>query len=194
MFTPAQRRILSILAAQRWKHFNVHPELGELLHLLVHVFNSRAPLEIGTANGYSGICIAAALPPGVRLITIERDGKLAHAAAHNFARAGLTDRVELKIGGAFTLLKRLPGPFDFVFMDATKVEYYGYWTRLLPKLAPRCLIVADNVVSHAEETRDFQRAVAEHPEFEYAKLTLHHGVLLAWRGKREENLPSSKLL
>ncbi|HID23303.1 MAG TPA: hypothetical protein EYP14_13000 [Planctomycetaceae bacterium] len=187
MFTPAQKRVLSALAAQRWKHYDVHPELGELLHLLVHIFAPRYPLEIGTANGYSGICIAAALPRGVRLVTIERDGRLARAAAHNFARAGLADRVEPKVGGAFALLKRLPGPFDFVFIDATKVEYYGYWTRLLPKMSPRSMVVADNVVSHAEETRDFRRAVAEHPEFEQVVLSMHHGVLLAWRGGRGES-------
>jgi predicted O-methyltransferase YrrM len=127
---------------------------GKLLQLLARVHQARRILEIGTLGGYSTIWLARALPAGGRLITLEVSADHARVARHNIARAKLSDIVELRVGSALETLPRLRAegqePFDFIFIDADKVntpEYFD-WSLKLSRLGS--LIIVDNVVRKGE--------------------------------------------
>ena len=104
---------------------------GKLLHLLARIMGARNILEIGTLGGYSTIWMARALPEGGRIITLEADPKHAEVARKNFARAGVENRVEVRLGKALDTLPRLAaegrGPFDMVFIDANKSNMPEYF-------------------------------------------------------------------
>ena len=133
---------------------SVSPTQGKLLHLLARVQGARNILEIGTLGGYSTIWMARALPAGGQLISLELDPKHAEVARTNVARAGLADRVEIKLGRAVNTLQQLVAegrtPFDLIFIDADKPGYRDYLQWSL-KLARRgTLMIADNVVRKGE--------------------------------------------
>jgi predicted O-methyltransferase YrrM len=123
---------------------------GKFLHLLVQIQGARTILELGTLGGYSTIWMARALPPDGQLVTIELDEKHAEVARSNFARAGLDEIVELRVGAALDTLPQLVaegyGPFDLIFIDADKpnIPYYFDWALRLSQ--PGSLIIVDNVV------------------------------------------------
>jgi predicted O-methyltransferase YrrM len=123
---------------------------GRLLELLVRLRGARTVLELGTLGGYSTIWMARALPEGGRLISLELQPGYAEVARENLARAGVADRVEVRVGPAQDALAALAaegaGPFDLVFIDADKAGYPGYLTGALALSAPGTLIVADNVI------------------------------------------------
>lgn len=127
---------------------NVAPNQGKLLMLLAHAIGARRVLEIGTLGGYSTIWLARGLAPDGRLITLEANEDYAEVARANIARAGLADRVELRIGRAQDTLPGLAeeAPFDLIFIDADKPGTPGYFQWAV-KLARRgSLIIVDNVV------------------------------------------------
>ncbi len=132
----------------------VAPNQGRLLHLLARTIGAKRILEIGTLGGYSAIWLARALPPGGRLVTLEFDPKHAAVAGQNLARAGLADRVEIRVGAALETLPRIEaeggGPFDLVFIDADKENNPHYFEWALRLARPGSLIVVDNVARHGE--------------------------------------------
>lgn len=119
---------------------------GKLLHLMARMMGAGRILEIGALGGYSTIWLARALPPGGRLVTLEYNPHHADIARTNIARAGLAERVEVKVGRALDLLPKLSGPFDFVFIDANKDEYPEYFRWALKLSRPGSAMVFDNVV------------------------------------------------
>jgi predicted O-methyltransferase YrrM len=129
---------------------NVAPTQGKLLHLLARIRGARAILEIGTLGGYSTIWMARALPADGRLVTLEIDPKHAEVARANIARAGLAQRVEVRLGRALDALPKLAaegaGPFDLIFIDADKANIPAYFKWALQLSRPGSLIVVDNVV------------------------------------------------
>ena len=108
---------------------SVKPEEGRFLQFLARACGARQALELGTLGGYSSIWIARGLAPGGRLITIERDPRHAEIAAAHFSEAGLSDRIEIRIGEAGQMLGTLSEetPFDFIFIDADKPGYPDYF-------------------------------------------------------------------
>ncbi len=128
----------------------VSPAQGKLLHLLARLQGARTILEIGTLGGYSTIWLARALPPDGWLVSLELDPRHAEVARANIARAGLDERVEVRVGPASESLARLAddgdGRFDLVFIDADKEGYPDYLGWALRLTRPGSLIVADNVV------------------------------------------------
>jgi predicted O-methyltransferase YrrM len=121
-------------------------ETGRLLATLVAALAPRRVVEVGTAIGYSTLHMARELPPGGRIVTLERDPARI-AQAHDFwERAGVADRIELVEGDALASLRRVDGPFDLVFLDASKTEVEPYLELLKGKLADRCLLVVDNLL------------------------------------------------
>ncbi|HEY3501270.1 MAG TPA: O-methyltransferase [Actinocatenispora sp.] len=128
----------------------VAPNQGRMLELLARMSGARRILELGTLGGYSTIWLGRALPADGRLITLEYSPKHAEVARANIARAGLADRVEVRVGAALDTLPELvadgAGPFDLVFIDADKDNYPAYldWTLKLSR--PGTVIVGDNVV------------------------------------------------
>lgn len=129
---------------------NVTPNQGKLLHLLARVRGARRILEIGTLGGYSTIWLARALPAGGRLVTLEYSPKHAEVARGNLERAGLGEVVEVRVGPAAGSLARLAEegtePFDFVFIDADKINNPVYLEWSLRLTRPGSVIVCDNVV------------------------------------------------
>jgi predicted O-methyltransferase YrrM len=128
----------------------VSPLQGKLLQLLAQAQRAQTILEIGTLGGYSTVWLARALPPGGHLITLEIDVGHAQVAAANFALAGLSDIVELRVGSALDTLPQLAaagrGRFDLIFIDADKPSYPEYLAWALELSRPGGLIVADNIV------------------------------------------------
>jgi len=123
---------------------------GRLLHLLALLVRARRILEIGTLGGYSTIWLARALPEDGRLISLEYEPRYAEVARANIVRAGLAERVEIRIGRGLETLAALAGegaaPFDMVFIDADKDAYLEYLQWALRLTRSGSLIVADNVV------------------------------------------------
>lgn len=158
---------------------NVAPVQGKLLHLLARSHRVRTVLEIGTLGGYSTIWLARALPDDGRVITLEIDPKHAAVAQQNFVRAGVSAKIDLRVGSAHETLPQLhaegAGPFDLVFIDADKVSTPAYLEWALKMTQPGSLIIIDNVVRNgavtdAASTDDSVRgvraaldAMAKHP-------------------------------
>src|SRR6266550_4694595 len=124
----------------------VDAEVGVLLRVLAVATRATRILEIGTAIGYSGIWMAAALPKDGMLITMEVDESRAKTARDNFARAGLADRVNVIVGNAKVMLHKVAGPFDLIFQDGDKKQYGPMLDKLVDLLRPGGLLVTDNVL------------------------------------------------
>ncbi|MFV0444042.1 MAG: O-methyltransferase [Planctomycetaceae bacterium] len=128
----------------------VSPNQGQLLSLLIQLVSAQRVLEIGTLGGYSTIWMARAMPSTGRLLTLEFEPRHAEVARQNIAEAGLSDRVEIRVGAALETLPHVAAetsePFDLVFIDADKqstAEYFDWAVRLT---RPGGLVIVDNVV------------------------------------------------
>src|SRR5208282_5864935 len=141
---------LAANAAAGLPQIDVSPPHGKLLYLLARAAGAVTALEIGALGGYSTIWIARALPPDGRLVTLEADETHATVARRNVARAGLSEKVEVRLGAALDLLPKIEaeglGPFDFVFIDADKSNNANYLTWAVRLSRPGTVIVVDNVV------------------------------------------------
>ena len=147
---PALDAALAANVAAGLPGIDVSPAQGKFLHLLACMVGARRILEVGTLGGYSSIWLARALAPGGRLISLEISPKHAEVARANLARAGLTDRAEVRVGPALeslaALTKEAGAPFDFVFIDADKPNNANYLKAALGLARPGAVIVCDNVV------------------------------------------------
>lgn len=123
----------------------VAPVAGKLLHLLARISGARRVLEIGTLGGYSTIWLARGIPDDGLVVTIEAEERNAGIARSNIDRAGIGDRVEIRVGRAENVLPTLTGAFDLVFIDADKESNTLYldWAARLGH--PGTVIVVDNV-------------------------------------------------
>ncbi len=175
----------------------VSPEVGRMLMMLAQLVGARTIVELGTLAGYSGIWLARGLAPGGRLITAETEPEHAEFAKREFERAGVADRVEIRLAPGLMVLEQLTEDLgldsvDLVFLDAIKSEYPLYFERAHPLIRPGGLLVADNVVSSSFVVTDppgssanrdgvdaFNRAVAAHPDYEAVVVPLRQGVLVA---------------
>ncbi|HET7589381.1 MAG TPA: O-methyltransferase [Solirubrobacterales bacterium] len=128
----------------------VSPPQGKLLQLLVRLLGATRVLEFGTLGGYSAILMARALPADGRLTTLEARPEYAEVARRSIERAGVGEKVEIRVGPALETLPVLEekdaGPFDLVFIDADKVNTPNYFFWSLERTRPGGLIIADNVV------------------------------------------------
>ena len=122
------------------------PEVGALLNLLVRELRPRRVLELGTFTGYSTLWMAAALPEGGRLDTLEINDELEDLIREAFRRAGVEDRVRLVIGDALDILPMVDETYDLVYIDANKRDYVAYYQATIDLVRPGGLIVADNVL------------------------------------------------
>jgi caffeoyl-CoA O-methyltransferase len=123
------------------------PVAGRLLEFLVWVSQPKRVVEIGTFSGHSALSMAAALPDGGHIDACELDPERAAFAQRYFDRSPHGSKITLHVGPALETLDRLEGEFDFAFIDAEKEGYVGYYEAVLPRLADRGLIVADNTLS-----------------------------------------------
>jgi len=151
---PVLEEALRSSAAAGLPNIQVSPTQGKLLYLLAKAQGARRVLEIGALGGYSTIWLARALPKDGRLVTLEVEAKHAEVASANIARAGLQDRVEIRLGRALETLPKILaeklGPFDLFFLDADKANTRAYFEWTLKLSRPGSLIVVDNVVRRGE--------------------------------------------
>jgi predicted O-methyltransferase YrrM len=164
------------------------PVLGGLLRFLVGLTQPRLVLEIGTFSGYATLSMAAALPPGGRIVTCEVSAEHAAFARSWFARSPDGDRIEIREGPGLETVRALDGPFDFVFIDADKSGYRDYYEAAVPKLTPDGLIAADNTLrggtvldpesEGARVMAAFNDHVRDDPRTEQMLLTVRDGLTL----------------
>ncbi len=169
----------------------IRPTDGMLLHLLARAAGARRIVEIGTLAGYSGIWLARALPPDGRLYTLEANPLHAAVARRSFARAGLTDRVDVLEGPALDSLQRLDGGvrYDMVFIDADKDTYPAYLEWAVAHLRPGGVIAAHNALRNGGVVnphndgdyamRRFNAMVARHPRLVSSVIAIGDGMLVA---------------
>jgi caffeoyl-CoA O-methyltransferase len=166
---------------------------SRLLEALVVATRARRVLEIGTLTGVSALSMASRLPDGGTVVTLEADPHVAAIARRHFASSRHGAKIHLIEGDARDAVTTLEGPFELVFIDASKHDYGHYYETLLPKLADHGLIVADNVLWRGQVldagTRDeetialqaFTERVQADPRVDNALLTVADGLLLIWR-------------
>lgn len=144
----ADARVARFLEKMRgqWRDMNVPEADGRILHDLIVKNNFKRALEIGTSTGHSGIWMASALrKTGGKLITLEIDEARYQQAVANFKEAGVSEQIDARLADAHRLVEELPGPFDFVFIDADKDWYTNYAKAVIPKLQAGGCLVGHNV-------------------------------------------------
>jgi len=142
----------------------IGPVVGELLYILASAIQPKHVLELGTATGYSAIYLARACEgSGGLLVTVERDKGMVARAQANFEKAGIQQRVEIRVEDAIEEMARMKGPFDLIFVDIDKESYADALPHCHRLLRSGGVLVADNVGFQGAE--DFNRDVAEHPQW-----------------------------
>ena len=167
--------------------------VARLLEALVVATRARRVLEIGTFTGYGALSIAARLPAGGTVITLEADAGRADLARRHFEPSPDAAKIELVQGDARETVPTLDGPFDLVFIDAWKGDYPHYYEAVLPKLADHGLIVCDNVLwggdvvdpspddENGRALAAFNDLVQRDDRVENALLTVGDGLMVIWR-------------
>jgi predicted O-methyltransferase YrrM len=162
---------------------NLEPASAQLISILVRASGAARALEVGTSNAYSTIWLAWALAPaGGNLISIDRNPEKHELARENLRRAGMLDRVELRTGNAAEIVQQLSAPFDLLFLDADRRMFPEILQLALPKLAPKALVIADNVLSHPEEIAEYLKLVSSLGEFQHTVVPVGKGLSIAFRG------------
>lgn len=168
---------------------------GGFMTLLARLMNARAAVEIGTFTGYSAICVARGLAADGRLLCCDVSDEWTSVARRYWAKAGVADRIELRLGPGLDTLRALPREplFDVAFIDADKGGYLGYWAEVVPRIRPGGAVLADNTLSHGrvvEESvqhadvqaiRDFNDHVAADERVAAVLLPIGDGLTLAWK-------------
>jgi len=162
------------------------PVEGRFLQFLVWTLRAERVLEIGTYSGYSALSMASGLPETGRIDTCEIDEERAAVARRYIKRAGFVNRITVHVGPAAETVERLEGPWDFVFIDADKEGYIGYYDAVLPKLSEHGLIAADNTLRggralEGDVVHEFNEHVRNDPRVVSVLLTVRDGVTLIRR-------------
>jgi predicted O-methyltransferase YrrM len=166
---------------------------GRFLQMLVHAVRPRLVVEVGTFSGYAALSMAEVLPPEGRIVTCEIDPRHAEFARRHIAASPYADRITVELGPAADTLRKLDGPFDFVFIDADKTSYLEYYELALEKLAPGGLIAADNALWNGDvlnsdspdpdtqALRKFNDTVSSDPRVACVLVTIRDGLMLIRR-------------
>ena len=171
----------------------IPPEQGTLMTLLTQISGATSAIEIGTFTGYSSICIARGLPASGHLLCCDISEEWTSVARKYWEKAGLSDRIELRLGPAIDTLRALPDQeiFDVAFIDADKGGYLGYWRQVVPRIRPGGLIMIDNTFSHGRvidagndsptviAVRDFNDHAAADDRVELVMVPIGDGLTLA---------------
>ena len=173
----------------------VGPDQGQLLTLLARLVGARKAVEVGTFTGYSSTCIARGLAEGGTLLCCDVNEDWTALARRAWQRAGLADRIELRIAPAVDTLRALPptADVDLVFIDADKPGYLDYWEEMVPRVRPGGLLLVDNVLwsgtivdpavddANTSALRAFNDRVAGDDRVEAVVLPAFDGLTLARR-------------
>ncbi len=178
---PKIKNLLKDLSLTRETFWNIHEETGEFLNLLIVSQKHKTVLEIGTSNGYSGIWLAEALSHTKgHLHTIESNLKKRFPlATENFKKSGLSKYITQILGHAPEAIPASPHKFDLAFFDATKYEHILYWNTLKNRINKGGAIIADNIISHKKDLKDFTKEIQKDKSFTTIILPLGTGLLIA---------------
>ena len=145
---------------------------GACMTILTTLLRPRFAVEVGTFTGYSALAVARALPEGGRLLCCDVSEEWTAIAREHWERAGVADRIDLRIGPALDTLRGLPPEpaVDMAFIDADKASYIDYYEELVPRLSARGVILVDNVLwdghvadpGHTDATTEALRAFNAH--------------------------------
>jgi caffeoyl-CoA O-methyltransferase len=170
--------------------FQIAPEQGAFMQLLTRALGARRAIEIGTFTGFSALCIARGLPDDGSLLCLDRSEEWTTVARRYWERAGLGDRIELRLGDALPLLRQLPPveTFDLAFVDADKTGYAGYVEELYPRMTANGVVLLDNTLRSGRvldpESDDdralvtLNAALATDPRWETVLLPLADGLTM----------------
>jgi caffeoyl-CoA O-methyltransferase len=168
----------------------IAPEQGAFMQLLTRALGARRAIEIGTFTGFSALCIARGLPDDGSLLCLDRSEEWTAVARRYWARAGLGERIELRLGDALPTLRSLPEveTFDLAFVDADKTGYPAYVDELHPRMTPNGVVLLDNTLWSgkvlAPSTDDdhalvgLNAALASDPRWETVLLPLADGLTM----------------
>ena len=165
---------------------------GAFMTMLTTLLRPRFAVELGTFTGYSALAVAKALPPGGRLLCCDVSEEWTAMARGFWERAGVAERIDLRIGPALRTLRGLPEEplVDFAFIDADKGGYVNYYEELVPRLSSRGVILADNALwdglvadpSNRDDTtealRAFNARAAADPRVMTALLPVGDGLMM----------------
>ena len=171
----------------------IAPEQGTLMTLLTQLSGAASAIEIGTFTGYSSICIARGLAPGGHLLCCDVSQEWTDVARKYLEKAGLAERIELRLGPAIGTLRSLPDQeqFDLAFIDADKGGYLAYWREVVPRVRSGGLIMVDNTFSHGRvidagndnpaviAVRDFNDHAAADDRVDLVMIPIGDGLTLA---------------
>ncbi|HKE69335.1 MAG TPA: O-methyltransferase [Nocardioidaceae bacterium] len=134
----------------------IAPEQGAFMTLLTRTLNVRYAVEVGTFTGYSSLCIARGLADGGRLLCCDVSEEFTAIARRYWERAGVADRIELRLAPGVETLRSLPAdpPIDLAFIDADKEGYVDYWEEILTRMRPGGVVLVDNVFSNGRVVAD----------------------------------------
>ncbi len=173
----------------------IGPDEGQLLTFLARLVGAKNAVEVGTFTGYSSLCIARALPADGKLICCDISDEWTRIGRRAWQRAGVADRIDLRLGPGLDTLRVLPkgADLDFVFIDADKGGYVTYWEQLVPRVRPGGLLLADNVLwsgrivdeasddPNTQALQAFNDLVLHDERVEVVVLTAFDGLTLARR-------------
>ena len=128
----------------------IRPQMQSFLNLLLAIKQPKQILEVGTAIGFSALLMSEYGPENCRITTIEKYEKRIPLAKENFKRAGKEDQIVLLEGDAVEILKKLDGPYDFIFMDAAKGQYIHFLPDILDLMPIGGLLISDNVLQDGD--------------------------------------------
>jgi predicted O-methyltransferase YrrM len=133
----------------------IAPDQGNLLQILVAAIGARRAVEVGTFTGMSALCVARGMGPQGRLLCCDVSEEWTSIARRYWDKAGVADRIELRLGPAADTLRSLPvePTFDFAFIDADKASYPIYYEEILKRLRPGGLVTVDNVLWSGDVVR-----------------------------------------
>ena len=163
---------------QRYR--NVEPESALFLAMQIHIQQSKEILEIGTSTGYSTLWLAhAAQQIQGRVTTLEIDPARTAQAQHHAQELGLDDVIDFWVGDAQKYLAKVTQQYDFIFLDAERDAYVGYWAFLQKMLNP-CggVLIVDNVISHAAQVKCFIELIENDPRFISMTLPIGAGLYM----------------
>jgi len=152
----------------------IGPVKGRVLYILTLILKPKRILELGTAIGYSTLIMAKAIKGKGKILTVERDYKLAQKAEENFKKVGLDGEIEIIVGEAVKEIKKIKGKFDMIFLDIEKKDYYNVLEDCIKILKRGGVLVADNVLW--DELKDFRRIIMNHPKLESLILEVKDGI------------------
>jgi len=182
-FDPKIQEVFLELEKTRGEFWNLDRASANFLNMLIKAYGSKNALELGTSNGYSAIWLALALreTDGV-LTTIEFWDKRQNVAVENFKKCGVDDLITPLLGSAFPVLEKMNTDgkeFDFVFVDANKLEYLKYFKLIHPILVQGGLLLCDNINSHPDKVKPFMDTITGHKDYQNQLLPFPDGLLMS---------------